>query len=121
MTRRRWGYVCKALENARISPASILGISFDATTMTVCALNQNGNVVCWGDNTYGQTTAPRGPFGMGAVAAGHSHTCDLDGDGSMVCAGSNGSGESTPPAGLHADVGAGAAFSCARTRCGASE
>lgn len=35
----------KALENARISPASILGISFDATTMTVCALNQNGDAL----------------------------------------------------------------------------
>ena len=59
--------------------------------------NQYGNVVCWGDNAYGQTTAPRGPFGMGAVAAGYAHTCDLDGDGTLVCAGSNASGESTPP------------------------
>ena len=32
----------KALANAAISPASILGISFDATTMTVCALDSNG-------------------------------------------------------------------------------
>lgn len=49
----------------------------------------------------------------GAVAAGYSHTCDLDADGTLVCAGSNGSGESTPPAGTYADIGAGAAFSCA--------
>ena len=35
----------KALSNAGVSPASILGISFDATTMTVCALDQNGNAL----------------------------------------------------------------------------
>ncbi|MGA4508181.1 FGGY-family carbohydrate kinase [Propionibacteriaceae bacterium G1746] len=32
----------KALSNAGIPAASIVGISFDATTMTVCALDENG-------------------------------------------------------------------------------
>ena len=35
----------KALEKAGISPAAILGISYDATSMTVCALDQNGGAL----------------------------------------------------------------------------
>lgn len=35
----------KALAKAGISPASILGISYDATTMTVCALDKNGDAL----------------------------------------------------------------------------
>ena len=38
------------------------------------ALKQDGTVVAWGGNSYGQTTVPAGLSGVVAVAAGGSHT-----------------------------------------------
>ncbi len=49
----------------------------------VCGVRPDGRVVCWGDNTAGQTDAPVAGFGQSssayvtAIAAGGEHTCAL--------------------------------------------
>ena len=49
------------------------------------ALKNDGSVVAWGDNGYGQTTVPvAAQSGVTAIAAGGSHTVALKNDGSVV-------------------------------------
>ncbi len=48
-----------------------------------CALNTNGNVVCWGDNTYDQSTPPNETFV--SVEAGGSATCGITTTGEALC------------------------------------
>ena len=48
-----------------------------------CALTEDGEAVCWGWNTFGQTDAPPGRYA--AIAAGGPFTCALTGDGEAVC------------------------------------
>ena len=50
-----------------------------------CAIH-NGTVVCWGDNTFGQSAPPKGTFTQ--ISAGADHTCGLLADKSLVCWGS---------------------------------
>jgi hypothetical protein len=38
------------------------------------ALKQDGTVVAWGDNGYGQSTVPAGLSGVTAIAAGYDHS-----------------------------------------------
>ena len=46
------------------------------------ALQANGTVVAWGDNTYGQTNVPADLTNVVAVAGGYSHSMALENDGS---------------------------------------
>ncbi|SFC99390.1 Alpha-tubulin suppressor, partial [Flexibacter flexilis DSM 6793] len=64
------------------------------------ALKNNGTVVGWGDNSYGQSTAPVGLTGVVAVAAGQFHTLALKSDGTLVSWGRNIEGQTNIPAGL---------------------
>jgi len=89
------------------SPAPVTAIAAgDAHT---CALQADGTVRCWGDNTFGQlgdgTNVGRltpglpvaGLVNAVAIAAGgtlgSAHTCALLGDGTVKCWGANGSGQ----------------------------
>ena len=53
-----------------------------------CAVGESGVVICWGDNSYGQTDAPAGSFR--AVTAGWAHTCALRDSGEVACWGVHG-------------------------------
>jgi hypothetical protein len=48
------------------------------------ALRDDGTVVAWGDNTYGQTNLPMGLTNVAAIAAGDNHSLALLGDGPLV-------------------------------------
>lgn len=83
-------------------------------------LNSNGTVVCWGDNTYNQSTVPAGLSGVIAVDAGDNHTIALKSDNTVVCWGDNTYGQSTVPAGLRAkSISAGGDF-CVALRTSAA-
>ena len=74
-----------------------------------CVRQADGEVICWGEQYYGQLGAASGPderadvapFGHAAafaapaldLAAGASHTCALLADGSVACCGLNESGQ----------------------------
>jgi hypothetical protein len=59
-----------------------------------CALD-DGGVVCWGDNIFGQTTVPE-LTNPRSVSAGRNHTCVLE-DTGVVCWGSNDYGKTAVP------------------------
>jgi hypothetical protein len=63
------------------------------------ALKNDGTVVAWGDNVYGQTTVPAGLSGVTAIAAGDG-TVALKSDGTVVVWGNNDYGQTTVPAGV---------------------
>lgn len=76
-----------------------------------CALNGNGAIHCWGDNSHGQTVVPSGTFS--AVSAGGSHTCAVRStDNRVVCWGDKARGQLTAPSGEFRTVNAGKSHSC---------
>jgi alpha-tubulin suppressor-like RCC1 family protein len=54
-----------------------------AGTSHACAVRGNGTVVCWGNDSYGQSTPPEGTFMQ--VSVGQKHTCGVRTDGTVVC------------------------------------
>ena len=65
------------------------------------ALKNDGTVVAWGSNYYGESvTSLSGLTGIVAVAAGDYHNLALRSDGTVLAWGYNGLAESTVPAGL---------------------
>ncbi len=81
-------------------PASFLA----GGTNHTCALASDGDVVCWGQNSYGQlgdgSTADRlAPVAVAnagtsiAVAAGDAHSCSLQWNGTVMCWGDNAVGQ----------------------------
>ncbi|MDE0498532.1 MAG: leucine-rich repeat domain-containing protein [Acidimicrobiaceae bacterium] len=86
----------------------------------VCGLRPNGGVVCWGDNSDGQTEVPFDRFGAepddraASIVAGAAHTCAVTASSDLVCWGDDGEGQ-LPPATLPwavAEVAAGAVHTC---------
>ena len=64
------------------------------------ALENNGTVVGWGDNRYGQGTAPAGLSNVVAIAAGYDHSLALTGNGMVTAWGDDSYGETDVPRGL---------------------
>jgi alpha-tubulin suppressor-like RCC1 family protein len=68
------------------------------------ALNNNGAVVAWGDNSCGQINVPIGLTDVRAIAAGQFHTVALRHDGTVVSWGDTRFGQGTLPHGMRAVV-----------------
>ena len=64
------------------------------------ALQNDGSVVAWGDNSLDQGVVPAGLSAVVEIAAGAYHNLALKSDGSLVAWGDNRLGQSTIPAGL---------------------
>jgi alpha-tubulin suppressor-like RCC1 family protein len=124
-------------------PVEVNSLAFGAVAIAAggnfnCALFDDSQIRCWGDNTAGQlgngTTGPpvRAPStgpglaGMIGIAAGVNHACALSGFGNVLCWGANSRGQignnSTVPALVPAlvqgltdavSISAGAFFTCA--------
>ena len=107
---------------ATINPTPTVGQPVDTAPMAsfadslstggghTCALKTDGSIVCWGDDSWGQATVPRGTFA--SVSAGMAHTCGVNTDGSIACWGDAHWGQATPPHGTFASVSAGENHSC---------
>ncbi|MDY0281523.1 MAG: hypothetical protein RBR35_13295, partial [Salinivirgaceae bacterium] len=60
------------------------------------ALKEDGTVVAWGDNEYGQSTIPAGLSGVKAIKAGAFHSLALKEDGTVVVWGAQSGGQNIP-------------------------
>ena len=64
-------------------------------TKHTCGVRQSDSaVVCWGDNTRGQSSPPSGTFT--SVSAGQYFTCGVKTDHTIAYWGDNTYGQSTP-------------------------
>ena len=73
-------------------------LSHACLAQAFAALRANGTVLCWGDNTYGQTNVPVGLSNVVAIAAGDFHTYALQSDGVIVGWGDERYGQLSVPA-----------------------
>ena len=75
--------------------------SIDAGYIYTVALKEDGTVVAWGYNVYGQCDVPAGLNKVKAIAAGGIHIAALKEDGTVVAWGDNEYGQCNVPAGLN--------------------
>ena len=74
-------------------------------------ITAQGQAVCWGSDTSGQSSPPGDTFT--AIAAGAEHTCGLTTGGGLLCWGADNVGQSTPPAGVFTSMATGDNHTCA--------
>lgn len=82
-----------------------------------CAIRTSGEIVCWGDNEYGQIDAPTGRFKL--VSVGRYHSCAIRNTGEAACWGANHLGQSAAPAGSFRSLSATFLHTCGVRRTGA--
>ena len=85
-----------------------------------CAVTQDGQLHCFGDNFHGQCDVPTNVGPIAAVAAGQFHTCAVAQDGQLHCFGDNSAGQCDEPRNLGpiAALAVGADHTCAVTQNG---
>jgi len=65
--------------------------SIGAGLLHTCAVHSDGHLVCWGDNSFNQSSPPGGSFL--SVSSGAYHSCAIDTAGEVACWGNNTYGE----------------------------
>ncbi|CAE7217359.1 Herc6, partial [Symbiodinium sp. CCMP2456] len=83
-----------------------------------CAIQDDGQLWCFGWNKDGQCDVPEDLGPVTAVATGDSHTCAVTLVGELVCFGSRRFSQVPEDAGPVVDVSAGAKHTCAIRRDG---
>ena len=83
-----------------------------------CALQQNGEVLCWGTNSQGQLNVPQS-VRFRQITTGSQFSCGLRIDGGITCWGDNDHQQLAAPDGQFTAVDAGWDHACAVTRDGA--
>jgi uncharacterized protein (TIGR02145 family) len=71
----------------------------------VCGIKEDGNLLCWGNNIYGQADPPSETFSQ--VSAGGGITCGVKIDGTLDCWGDNNYGQTETPSGTYTQVTSG--------------
>ncbi len=87
------GAVAGASTTAPVDPPVQIASGWHHT----CVLKLQGSVVCWGDNSAGQTDVPNNLPAATALAVGGNHSCALIAGGSVRCWGEDSFGESSQP------------------------
>ena len=90
-------------------------LAFSAGDYHSCAVRTDGQLVCFGDNEFGQCDVPADLGPVFAVSAGEAHSCAERTDGQLVCFGGNEYGQCDVPADLGPvlAVSAGTSNTCA--------
>ena len=95
------------------SPTCDLFDAVDSSNHHTCAVRKDHTIVCWGDNSYGQSDAPNGQFI--SVSTGQNHTCAIRTDNTVTCWGVTWN----DPLGAFTSVSAGGWHSCGVRSSGA--
>src|SRR6185312_11698782 len=112
------------MASAAIATASTIRFTqISAGEFNSCGLTTIGSILCWGDNSDGQSSVPPPPDGSTytEVSAGYRHTCALTTQQNVVCWGANDAGQASPPGSVQSvavQVSAGDDFTCALTTDG---
>ena len=81
----------------------------------VCAVRTDGDIECWGDNRWGQTSLTPwldiAPYRD--VASGFRHTCAIGAGGEVLCWGNDSRGQTQSPPGAFTAISAGFWHTCA--------
>jgi alpha-tubulin suppressor-like RCC1 family protein len=79
------------------------------------ALTNNGTIVAWGNNDYGQCSVPVGLSNTKAISAGENHSLALSNNGTVIAWGTNAEGQCSVPSNLGPckEITAGKGFSAA--------
>lgn len=82
-----------------------------------CAVLNQDNLRCWGNNNSGQTSIPSDLGSVSQISSGSAHECALRIDGSVKCWGWNANGQTNVPSDLGKvlQISAGANSTCAVT------
>jgi alpha-tubulin suppressor-like RCC1 family protein len=103
------------VQDAPPSPIDVNGVvvmkQVSASVYHTCGLHNDGTVICWGRNSFGESTPPFGTF-FSQIDAGDYFTCGLVLDGTIACWGSNNYGQVTAPAGEFSQVASGSDHAC---------
>jgi hypothetical protein len=101
-----------------VCPPGITGVNCELVFTDVevgqgfsCGLRSDGQILCWGDNDYGQTAAPSGTFR--ALSAGHRAAGALRSDGTIACWGSGNQDVLSPHPGTFDQIVAQSDYACA--------
>ena len=76
------------------------GIDLAAGSSHTCAITTRNELVCFGNDDYGQCTAPADLGPVLAVAAGTTHTCAITTRNELLCFGRSDVGQCAGPADL---------------------
>jgi alpha-tubulin suppressor-like RCC1 family protein len=76
-----------------------------------CAIDVDGHLECWGDDTHGQASPPEGNFE--SVECAPYHCCALDENQELRCWGDDTFGRATPPEGTFIEFDTFDAHGCA--------
>ena len=111
----------RAHEEAYVALPPVEDITLSAGADTTCLVRESGAVVCWGENSDGQTDAPSGSFrsiSVGGTGVFGAHVCGVHRSGAVVCWGANDHGQADAPSGSYRLVSAGGRHTCALLESG---
>lgn len=93
-----------------IFSSGVIAGAAEAMYRHTCGVRNDGTVVCWGSNSYGEATPPAGEFIQ--VSGSYDYTCGVRSDRQLICWGAS-SVLTQPPTGNYSAVDAGFSHACA--------
>ncbi len=83
-----WGW---SISSASLEPSEGAFVQVSVGYDSTCALDAAGQISCWGDDYWGQSSPPSGTFQR--LSVGSQFACALDLDGGVECWGKDTSGQ----------------------------
>ena len=69
-------------------PVDVKYIAISSGADHVCAIAEDGSIMCWGDDSHGQVSDKPTSGSFIQISSGDNHTCALRDDGAVICWGS---------------------------------